>query len=174
MILLVSGIELIGKKRYIILVSAFFLMANIPTLYGIYTKNFNGAADEMAYYLDSKNKTGNPIITFDNSSFITLNYYLHQPSNLYFFSESKLPDCFSVNLFSNRVLNLAKLDEILTNIKSFWMVITPGTKEYPENYLKNILRLYSPDLISEKKFIYQDSWFRTKVVKYIENNNIAN
>lgn len=169
-ILLTSGIFLIRKKMTILIIASLYISANIPTIYTIYNTNFNGSAYETAEYLKKISCTDNPIIVFDKSTFMTLLYYLKQPPNLFYYSNEKPASHSFINTSFNHLLNDDKFLQLQSGINSFYTVLTPETKEYPENYLKFTDFNFLQDSKFEKRFIFENSWFRTKVVKYFKTN----
>jgi hypothetical protein len=168
-----SGIVLIGKNRLAVPVLILFITANAPTVYGIYTTDFNGPARETAQYVNSINDKGDPVVTFDNASFLTLFYYLQSPSNLYQYSDGKDAPLPGAGPASGRRLNNEQLGGILNGRTGFLMILTPETKEYPLHHLQNILTDFTADSSFEKKFLYPNSWFRIKVVRYARKEETA-
>jgi mannosyltransferase len=143
------------------------IVISITTI-GVLTNNFNGSAEQVAQYLNERVKDGEVIITFEESSFLTIHYYLDDKETIYYYTETPTIDAKGINTLPDRHLVGDELASVITKHNTFWLVPAPWTSESVDNLMITYPQYsINPD-IEPVVFKHRYSWARNKVIHMIK------
>ncbi|MBN2738013.1 MAG: glycosyltransferase family 39 protein [Spirochaetales bacterium] len=160
-ILIAYGITCFFKGKWPYIITSIYLIFLSPAIFLNYSETFNGSPKNMAYFLNHNIRQNEKILTFDSGTFLTLNYYIENQENLYFYSPKRLPPCYGTQLYPQRYVTDSEIRNILSTSQSHWMVYTPWTKSLiPELLAKE--NLATDQSLAPKIYEHQWSWPRFK------------
>ncbi|GEM_PF-4604976 len=159
------------KNKYLFYcVLSAMIIVNIPNIYSVYTVNFNGSANEMAGYVQSKIKAGESVIAVESQAFIPLEYFLNYPENVYYYTyhaDKSESDLQGYRFRKEKSIDFHELNHFLQDKTSFWVVLTPASKDVISNIVDYNVFKADPAL-PPKILQYEWGYMRFEIIHYIQ------
>jgi predicted membrane-bound mannosyltransferase len=167
-VLFAYGLGIIPYKKLSLIFLFGFIILLSPTVLKIYTDNFNGSARDTSEYIRENVKTDDAVITFENTSFLTLFYYLKQPENLYYYSDERLPDCYGVNIRPQTYVVGRDVQKVIREHASLWLVLTPWSKDMADSFVNANVNLFVDPTVNPKLNNFESSWIKHKIIHLVK------